>query len=98
MLKYGETTSIKMIIAGKANQVYSASNPVTGLIQINVSDWPLKASGIRISLLRRDMSHFIKKRKDICGSDYPGCMQHNHYEKLTEVCSKMIAKFDDEVI
>ena len=78
MLKYGETTSIRMILSGKRNQVYSASNPVTGLVQINVSDYPLKTTGIRMSLLRKDLCHFIKKRKDIFGSDYPGSAQHNH--------------------
>ena len=78
MLKYGETTSIRMIINGKRNHAYSASNPITGIIQVNASDYPLKTTGIRMTLLRKDLSHFINKKKDIFGGDFPGGTRHNH--------------------
>ena len=67
-----------MIITGKKFQVYSDSNPIIGMVQANVSDYPLKTSGIKMILLRKDMSYFIKKQKDVFGGDVPGGAKHNH--------------------
>jgi hypothetical protein len=72
MLKYGEKTSINMMLSGKSGQVYSSENPIIGVVKVNVSDWVLKASSIKVVLLRKDLGHKVAPKKDMFGNAQEG--------------------------
>ena len=98
MLTYGERTSINMVLSGKTSQVYSSDNPIIGVIKVNVSDWVLKASAIKVVLLRKDLGHKIAPKKDMFGNVQEGKNIQYHFHNTKEICSTTIAEFEDMLI
>ena len=85
-----------MALNGKPNQVYSSDNAIVGIIRVNVSDWVLKASGIKVVLLRKDVGRKVSPKKDLLGNVEEGQSVTYHFHSTKEVCSTKIADFDDE--
>ena len=96
MLTYGEKTHIKMALNGKPNQVYSSDNAIVGIVRVNVSDWVLKVSGIKVVLLRKDLGHKVSPKKDLLGNVEEGQSVTYHFHSTKEVCSTMIVGFEEE--
>ena len=45
----------------RANQVFRQDNPITGIVEFNISkDREIAARGIKIALLRKDLNEFAK--------------------------------------
>ena len=98
MLKYGEKTSINMMLSGKSGQVYSSENPIIGVVKVNVSDWVLKASSIKVVLLRKDLGHKVAPKKDMFGNAQEGQTVQYHYHTTKEVCSTTVTEFENMLV
>ena len=80
----------------RANQVFRQDNPITGIVEFNISkDREIAARGIKIALLRKDVNEFAKSNWNSVVGKASTTTQAN--EEVTEVHSQMISVFEDQV-